>query len=125
MRKSTERDFEAYGTPLENVTAFKYLGRVMTAGDDDWPVVVDKSHKERKIWGRLLRILSREGAYMKVSGHFSKAVTQAVLLFGVETWVLNPRMERDLDSFQHSVARRITSRQPRIRGDGSWEYPSL
>ena len=29
-------DFEAYGAPLENVTAFKYLGRLMTAGDDDW-----------------------------------------------------------------------------------------
>ena len=27
-----ERDFQAYGTPLENVTAFKYLGRLMVAG---------------------------------------------------------------------------------------------
>ena len=35
LRDITERDFEAYGEPLENVTAFKYLGLVMTAGDDD------------------------------------------------------------------------------------------
>ena len=40
LRKSMERIFEAYGTPLENVTAFRYLGRVMMAGDNDWPVVV-------------------------------------------------------------------------------------
>ena len=35
LRDSTERAFEAYGKPLETVTTFKYLGRVMTAGDDD------------------------------------------------------------------------------------------
>ena len=35
LRDSTERAFEAYGKPLENVSAFKYLERVMTAGDDD------------------------------------------------------------------------------------------
>ena len=52
-------------------------------------------------------------------------MTQAVLLFGAETWVLTPRMERALDSFQYRVARQITRRQPRRQGDGSWEYPPL
>ena len=60
-----------------------------------------------------------------MSGQFFKAVTQAVLLFGAETWVLTPRMERALGSFQHRVARRLTSRQPRRRVGGSWEYPPL
>ena len=35
IRESTERAFEAYGGQLEAVDSFKYLGRVMTAGDDD------------------------------------------------------------------------------------------
>ena len=39
LRDSTERAFEAYLKPLEMMSAFKYLGRVMTAGDDDWPAV--------------------------------------------------------------------------------------
>ena len=56
-----------------------------------------------------------------MSGIFYKAVAQVVLIFGVETWVLAPRMERALDSFQHRVAQRITGRQPRRQGDGSWE----
>ena len=38
-RDSTERAFEAYGGPLETVATFKYMGQVMTAGDDDWPAV--------------------------------------------------------------------------------------
>ena len=52
-------------------------------------------------------------------------MSHAVLLFGAETWALTPRMERDLDSFQHRVARRLTGRQLRRRGDGSSAYPPL
>ena len=40
MRESSERAFKAYGAPLENVTTFRYLGRLLEAGDDDWLVVV-------------------------------------------------------------------------------------
>ena len=81
--------------------------------------------KARKSWGWLLRILRREGADPKGSGHFLKAVSQDVLLLGAETWVLTPRMKRDLDSFQHRVARRLAGRKPRRRGYGSWAYPPL
>ena len=40
MRESSERAFEEYGEPLENVMTFRYLGRVLTAGSDDWLAVV-------------------------------------------------------------------------------------
>ena len=79
---------------------------MLTEVDDDWLTVVGKLGKARKSWGLLSRILSREGADPKVSGHFYKAVVQAVLLFGAETWVLTLRMERSLDSFQQRVARK-------------------
>ena len=70
MKKSTERDFETYGEPLENVTAFKYLGQVLTAGYDDWLAVVGSISKARKSWVQLLRILIWEGADPKVSVNF-------------------------------------------------------
>ena len=69
LRESTEMAFEAYGEPLENVMMFKYLRRMLTAGDDDWPAVVGNLSKVRKSWGRLLRILIREGLDPKVLGH--------------------------------------------------------
>ena len=53
-------------------------------------------------------------------GTFFKAVTQAVLLFGAETWVLTPRMEQALRSFQHRATRRLTRRNHKSRGGGSW-----
>ena len=96
-----------------------YLGRVWAEGDDDWPAVVGNYSKASKNWGRLSRILSREWANPKVSGHFFKAVMQAMLMFGTETWVLNPMIEKEMDSFQHWVARRLTGRHPR-RGGRGW-----
>ena len=106
---------------MENVTKFRYIGRVLKAGEDDWLAVVGNLGKARKSWGRLFRILRRKGADPKVSGSFYKAVAQAVLLFGAETWVLTPSMEEALDIFQNRVAQRITGRQPHRPGGGIWE----
>ena len=64
--ESTERDFEAYGKPIEAVPSFKYLGRIMMAGEDDWPAVAGNLVMARKSWGRLTRILGREGADKRV-----------------------------------------------------------
>ena len=82
MRESKERAFQAYGAPLENATAFKYLVRVMTVGYDDWPAVVGNLHMARNSWGQLSRILIWEGSDPKVSEIIFKAVTQVVLLLG-------------------------------------------
>ena len=48
LREISERDFEAYGEPLENVTAFRYPGRVLTSGDYGWIAVVGNLGKARK-----------------------------------------------------------------------------
>ena len=125
MWESAERSFQAYSRPLATVTLFKYLGRVLTAADDDWPVVVGNLWKTWESWDQLARILVREGASPRVSGMFFKAVVQAVILFGSEMWVMNPCMGRALGSFQHRVARRIMGRHPKIREDGGWKYPPL
>ena len=50
IRESTERALEAYGEQLESVPRFTYLGRVMTAGDDDWPAVAGNLAKARRRW---------------------------------------------------------------------------
>ena len=76
-------------------------------------------------WGRLARVLGREGADPKVSRSFYTDVTQQVLLFGAETWVLTRKMDSALDAFQGRVARRLTGRKPRREKDGQWFYPSL
>ena len=91
MRESTEREFKAYGDPLENVTAFKYLGRVMTAGYDYWHAVVGNHQRERKSWGRLSRILSQKGADPKVSGHIFLGGDTGGVVFWRGDVVMNPQ----------------------------------
>ena len=48
-----------------------------------------------------------------------------MLLFGAETWVVSPMMDRALIVFIHGAERRLTGRQPRKGRDGKWHYPSL
>ena len=92
---------------------FWYLGRLLMARDDDWPAVAGNIKKARSSWGRLARVLGREGADPKVSHNFYAAVIQQVLLFRAETWVLTRNMESALDDFQGRVARKLTGRKPR------------
>ena len=92
MRENLERAFRAYGEPMEAVSEFRYLGKLLTATDDDWPEVAGNIKKARRRWGRLAKVLDREGADPKVSRTFYIAMTQAVLLFGSETWVLTAKM---------------------------------
>ena len=69
---------------------------------------------------RLSKVLGREGADPKVSRTFYIAVTQQVLFFGEEMWVLTEKMEKALGAFQGRVARKLTGRQARHGRDGGW-----
>ena len=90
-----------------------------------WPAVAGNIRKARVSWGHLARVLVREEADPKVSRSFYTAVTQQVLLFGAESWVLTKKMESALDAFQGRVARRLIGRQTRRGRVGEWFYPSL
>ena len=114
VRDSTEMAFKVYGQQIQSVPRSKYLGRVLTEGDDDWPEVAGNLAKDRKSWGRLRGILSREGDTKRVSGNFFKVVVQQVLLFGAETWVLYPVIE------QHG-AHFSMGRQEGLQADSSGE----
>ena len=74
VRGSAEMAFEVYGEQLQTVPWFKYLGRILAEGGDDWPAVAGNLVKARKIWVRMQGIMSREGATKRVSGNFFKAV---------------------------------------------------
>lgn len=126
VNKETVKDmvFTVYGGPIEIVTEFKYLGRVVEKQDDDWPAVNRNIRRAQFAWGKLRRILSREGAKPKTMATIYKAVVQAVLLYGAESWVLSLAMEKKLNSFHHRCARYITGQHIRQNPDESWTCPS-
>ena len=124
MKEVTARAFTAYGIPLDMVTSFKYLWRVISATYDHWPAVVITVARAKTAWRRMSRIFSREVATHQVSGFFFKAMIQAVMLFGAETWVIIPRMGTALGGFHTQMERRLTGQLQWRTIDETWKYTS-
>lgn len=121
--QALDETFTAYGVELEMVEVFKYLGRSIRFDDNDAQAVRINLGKARAVWGRLARVMHAENASPRVCGMFYKATVQAVLLYGSETWTLNPAMVRSLEGFHLRAARRMTGLMPRKEANGSWTYP--
>ena len=88
--------------------------------NNDRPSLIFNLQKSWNIWYHLLIILGRKGADPITSGCFYLELVLSVLLFGAETWVVNPQIGRLLGSFYHRVTRRLTGIQPWIRTYGIW-----
>ena len=52
-------------------------------------------------------------------------VVQAVLLFGSDTWVVTPRLEKALVGFHHRAVQRMACMVPKRQQDGTWVYPPI
>lgn len=107
-RKACEVVFTACGQPLESIDTFKYLGHFLSSMDSDWPALYENMAKAWQHWARVSIILARDGASPWVSGMFYKAIVQAVLLYGSETWVITQPMMKALEGFHHIVAHWLT-----------------
>jgi DNA-directed RNA polymerase subunit RPC12/RpoP len=115
--------FYVDGTPIDNVTEYKYLGRIMSADDQDTAAVSFNIKKASKAWFQMYHILSRQTADPRVMARFYLAVVQAKLLYGAETWVLSQSLLRRLESFHARCARTLAHRPIHRNADGTWEHP--
>jgi hypothetical protein len=107
--------FNVNGLPFETLSEFKYFGRTLDNTDNDWPAVKRAVLRARMTWGRL--------AGPKVMTSIYRAVVQAVLPYGAESWVLTKTMEQTLQTFHHRCARYITGQHIRQNPDGTWTCP--
>jgi len=96
----------AGGVPLGAAQMFQCLGRLLACNDNDWPAIQTQLKKAHSPWGSLSTSPVREGAKPRDSGMFCKAVAQAVLLCGCESWVLTDKVWKVLESFHNRAARR-------------------
>ena len=79
---------------LGGVTSLDYLGRTLSSYEKYLPAAEQNLQNAQGKWGRLAKILGSEGADRRMTGRFSVAVVQAVLIFGSDTWVLTPRLDK-------------------------------
>ena len=98
-----------------------YVGKLLTATDDECLDGIDKLWMSIKIWYYLDRILGREGADTQMSGSFNVAVIQAILLFRLEMWEVTPCIKGMLGGSHNRVERRISGKMSRRQADGTWD----
>ena len=96
---------------MENVTAFRYLGRPLDQTDDDYTAVRWNIMRARLVWGRLGKLIRREGAEPRVLEMLYMEVVQEILLYGPETWVLLAEMERKAEGMHTGLLLHIMGKQ--------------
>jgi Reverse transcriptase (RNA-dependent DNA polymerase) len=117
--------FTVFGETIENVHEFKYLGRIITDTDDDKPTVTHNLNKAGKAWGQIYRLLSHEKKRnLKAVVSVYRAIIQAILLYGSETWVLKgSNTLHRLEIFHRRCARFLTGQYIHPQENGEWIYP--
>ena len=115
--------FSVDGADIDRETQFKYLGRVLDQRDDDNPAIDRQLARAKAKWARVGKVLSVQTTDPRVRGYFYKAILQAILLYGSESWVISEFKLKQLRSFHHRVARYITGRHIKQRPDGTYDCP--
>ena len=82
---------------FKGVDDFKYLGQVLHRTENDCLAVLRNICRVRQVWGRLGKLLRREGAYLISTEKFYQAVVQAVQIFEKETWVMLAAMLKKIE----------------------------
>ena len=60
-----------------------------------------------------------------MTGGFYVAVVQAMILFGLETWVVNPRLEKALVGFHHRAVWKMVGMGTKHQLEVAWVYPPI
>jgi hypothetical protein len=119
-----QQQFSVDGDVLEWVEVFKYLGRLLAQDDDDIQAIPAQLRKTRATWARVGQVLRNENVSPHVVTTFYKAIVQAILLYGSETWVLSWTALARLEGFHIHAAYQMAKMHEPKQGPGrTWVYP--
>ncbi len=123
-RRTLENWFLINGDETEQAELFQYIGRLLSQEDNNMRVVQKNMKKVQKCWNCISRVLRAEHASPCVCGMFYKAMVQAILLFGGETWNLKASLMKCLEGFHlRETWQMCHKHNPRRCLDGTWTYP--
>ena len=101
------------------VLLFLYFGQMLLSTDGNCLEMERNLWRAQGKWGRMVKILVRDGSYKRTAGKFYVAVVQEVLLFGSETRVLTPRFDKSLEGFHHRSERQMAGMGTKRHPDGT------
>ena len=96
--------------PLENVFTFKYLGSVLSADGDQLHDIRAKIGIATSRCGKLRHILTDRALPVKLKLRLYEAAVVSVLIYGCETWDINPDACRKLNGANSRMLSWITGK---------------
>ena len=91
--------------------------------NSNWEAVYQNLRKEQRQWGLIVRVLEKTGETVQSRGIMYKAVTQSVLLYVSESWVVTAEILKFLEGLYHRAERQITGITETHGAGRGWEYP--
>jgi hypothetical protein len=127
QQQQSHTKFYINNIPLQQVSSFKYLGRVLTSNDTDNAAIQARIQEATKVWRNYSKTLLSPDIDIqdyKTIARFYLTIAQAKLLHGSETWILSPSCLRLLQTFHKKCARQIAHQPIRHNPDGTWTHPN-
>jgi len=91
-----------------------------TSDDNDLMAVLYHIHQAHICWNQIARLLICQKASQKVMGHFYLAAVQAILLYGLESWMLTQQQLQLLEAFYYQCACHIACNPIWMLSNGEW-----
>jgi hypothetical protein len=111
LELALRHQFLVHRDVLERIEVFKYHGRLLAQDDDDAQAIQQQLQKARGVWACVGQVLCGEHTAPRIAAKFYKAVVQAVLLYGSETWNLTNWALARLEGFHVCVAYKMARKQ--------------
>ena len=118
------KSLQVYGTPIAEVQQFTYLGRILSAEDDDSPAISARINlAASSFWALHRRFLAKKHISAKTKVAVVKSIIYARVIYGSETWLIKEHDEERLRALQQKLLRHATGMHPKMTPDGL-RYPS-
>ncbi len=116
--------FLVHGDVLGRIEVFKHLSCLPAQDDNNAQAIQQQLQKARGVWARVGQVLHGENTAPGIAAKFYKAVVQAVLLYGSETWNLTNLALARLKGFCVCGAYKMARKhRPKRDANGVWVYP--
>ena len=109
---------------MEVVKNLKYIGRTLEQTDNDCLAVRRNIKQAWRVWGELGNMLRMKGVNPKVTTVFYRPEKQAVILFGLDIWVLLTAMEIMVEGNNIGFLIQITGKRARRKANRMWYIPA-
>ena len=112
------------GEPVEVVTQFRYLGRIVTSeGSDEHAITCNRMMARRKL-AAIQPLLRSHKLPVRVRLRITNTIVLTTLLYGCETWALTPALTSMLQSEQQRILRVASGKHSRKVDDHRTAFPS-